>query len=518
MIWDFLYWVLLSIAVVLLLRGLLWDRAGFRGRAKLRCRKCWYDLTGVDGDVSKGPVICPECGKKHASRRAMRKTRRGKRWVAAGLVVFVMAYSLRVTPAVKERGWWATVPSWVLITGIHQTPTYVKNPDNEWGAIAYGNNSVLERAMRELHVRARVEDLSWFDYQIVAWLARTEGDKSLCRSMRTRYEGVSPRAVGYCILIDRGLEVGKLGAFHRRWYQGLLDIEIHTRDTWPHDSVVYGEVIAMQASRYWQSRALVAPQLWMRVAGQSTSWFERPVGGVWNEVPFPHGGRRNLTVWDTGREWGSAIDGPVWSDNKVVLSSSEKYERTRLNVRVFEVRGYSGMPFDDRRLVSEREAHYEISRQGTINDYVNVLDDEDVRSEIERCVRAVGRYWHDIDGRWHAMFKLELVARPNLGARRYTFGSEFVQSISPGEEMTGTAWWALEPDSVGEWKLIHGGEYVPLYGRLDTPLDKDRNPDWVNLRFRSDPEICLRDDDAKLVVAGNFRLRLEWEPVRVWQR
>ncbi len=52
MIWSIACWVLLALAVVVGLRALLWDRAGFRGRAALRCRKCFYDLTampGVDG-------------------------------------------------------------------------------------------------------------------------------------------------------------------------------------------------------------------------------------------------------------------------------------------------------------------------------------------------------------------------------------------------------------------------------------------------------------------------------------
>ena len=117
MMWNFLYWVLLVIAVVLLLRGLLWDRAGFRGRAKRRCRRCWYDLTGSD-DVSRGAVVCPECGKGHKTVRSMRRTRRRKRWIAAAVVVWLMAYGASVTPKVQKNGWGAAVPRVVLVASM----------------------------------------------------------------------------------------------------------------------------------------------------------------------------------------------------------------------------------------------------------------------------------------------------------------------------------------------------------------------------------------------------------------
>ncbi|CAN0598475.1 unnamed protein product, partial [Laminaria digitata] len=114
MIWSVLYWVLLSIAVVVLLRGLLWDRAGFRGRAERRCRRCWYDLTGSD-DVSRGAVVCPECGKGHKTVRSMRRTRRGKKWVFAALVVFWSADVVRSVPAIQQRGWLAAIPGPVMV-------------------------------------------------------------------------------------------------------------------------------------------------------------------------------------------------------------------------------------------------------------------------------------------------------------------------------------------------------------------------------------------------------------------
>ena len=118
MIWSIFYWVLLVLAILVGLRALFWDRAGFRGRAELRCRKCWYDLTASPVGLRVDPIQCPECGKKHASRRAMRKTRRSKRWIMVALVLWMGAYGASVTPRVQKSGWGEAVPRVVLVASL----------------------------------------------------------------------------------------------------------------------------------------------------------------------------------------------------------------------------------------------------------------------------------------------------------------------------------------------------------------------------------------------------------------
>jgi hypothetical protein len=118
MIWSIFYWVLLVLAIGVGLRGLFWDRAGFRGRAKLRCRKCWYDLSASPGDVKDGAIVCSECGKEHSSRRAMCKTRRSRRWIAVGLVLWAGAYGASVTPKVQKQGWGAAVPRVLIVAAL----------------------------------------------------------------------------------------------------------------------------------------------------------------------------------------------------------------------------------------------------------------------------------------------------------------------------------------------------------------------------------------------------------------
>lgn len=516
MMWEVIYWVLLLIALVVLGRGLLWDRAGFRGRPKRRCRKCWYDLTGVDGDVSREPVVCPECGKTHKTKRSMRKTRRGKRWVVAGVIIFSIGYGIRVTPAVRERGVWASTPTWVLVLAIHRTPTLVQNPDLEWGSIAYGGNSPLQRAMRELHTRSRVKGLSWFDYQLVAWLARTESEELLCRSSRSRYEGVSPRASGYSILITQGINRSKLGPYHKRWFESLSSARVEIRHAWPEKTQVYGRIVVDFANRDSSSWNDDPWFYKLRVrSGWTSFYWKHPITVGWEVDPFPQGGRRNTQVRVDAGEWIMALGNKVWDDGLVPLNASSKSGLGEAKVGVYRTDGRSGFPFDQEVLIDEHHLEFSVSRSGQASDYLTIIDDEDVRDEIERCLEAEGRYWYDMDGRWHAAFRLKLIDEPNLGRRRYTFGGSQIRSISQQEELAGQAWWALNPVGDAEWELVHEDEYVLMYGWADETIDPGPYGHINNLSIKADPKFCLRDEKASLVVDGRIRLNVDWKQVQV---
>ena len=116
-----LQWGLVAGGILLIAFALLWDRAGWRGRAALRCRKCWFDLTGapgVDAPSRDAPVVCAECGKAHRSRRQMRRTRRHRWPVALALVTWSGAYAASVWEEARRHGWVRAVPSWALV-GAH---------------------------------------------------------------------------------------------------------------------------------------------------------------------------------------------------------------------------------------------------------------------------------------------------------------------------------------------------------------------------------------------------------------
>jgi hypothetical protein len=515
MMWEVIYWVLLVIALVVLGRGLLWDRAGFRGRPKRRCRRCWYDLTGVDGDVSREAVLCPECGKAHKTKRSMRKTRRGKRWVVAGVIIFTIGYGFRVAPVVRERGVWASAPSWVLILGIHRTPRAVDQTMPKWSSIAYGDDTALQRAMRELQVRARMDKLGWFDYQLTAWMARLETEELLCRAS-SEYGGASPRASGYCWILTRGIQRGKLGQYHSNWYRSLSVATVEVRKDWPEKAKVYGRVsvvFAKNDNQEWNDDPWFYK---LRVQSGWTSFYRRhPTTVGWDVDLFPLGGRRNTQVRDDAGEWIMALGNKVWDDGLVPLRASSKSGLGEAKVEVYRTDGLSGYPFDQEVLINEHHLEFSVNRAGQTSDYLTIIDDEEVRDEIERCLEAEGRYWYDMDGRWHAAFRLKLIDEPNLGRRRYTFGGSQIRSISQQEELAGQAWWALNPVGDTEWELVHEGEYVLMYGWADETIDPGPYGHINNLSIKADPKFCLRDEKASLVVDGRIRLKVDWKQVQV---
>jgi hypothetical protein len=89
-----------------------WRRVRGGNSVLRRCPKCWYDLSHTSG------LRCSECG--HQARRERRLFRARRRWRFAvlGLAMIVGGYALRVTPAVKQRGWVAAVPTTAIIAAL----------------------------------------------------------------------------------------------------------------------------------------------------------------------------------------------------------------------------------------------------------------------------------------------------------------------------------------------------------------------------------------------------------------
>lgn len=515
MIWTIFYWALLVCSIGVGLWALLWDRAGFRGRASLRCKKCWYDLTASPGDLAEGPIVCPECGKGHKSRRMMRKTRRSKKWVAVALVLAMASHSVRVTPNVKKRGWWAAVPSWVLIGSIHQVPRFVKDPNTQWQAITYGRSSPFQRAMLDLSIRNRAGELGWFDYQLAAWLARTEGEAGLCANAGDRSQGAYARASVYRVLIEHGIAREKLGDYHEKWYRRLVHVSISSRPKWPEGARVYARVHINYAYSWRAYGNRFIPPLKIRVRlerGEGEYLFEQ------NGKPaFPFGSYRTLATQD----WPGSIsvlgNSSIWNDGQISVSVSEREGNVaKVVATITESTGYSGVPENYESFVSQQEASCQIERVADIASLANVIEDESVIDEIERCVEASGLYWYDIDGRRHTMLQLKLVEQPNLGRRRYTFGGS-TSSRSENTDLRGNAWWALNPKVDGSWELIHGGEYVPMYGWFSDQEQESEYPDRKNVLIRSKPMFCLRDEEATTLLEGWIRFKGEWKPAdRSW--
>ncbi|MBL8991499.1 MAG: hypothetical protein JNJ48_07970, partial [Phycisphaerae bacterium] len=114
-------WVIYAGAVACLLLGpplLYWSLWRDRPRGRLRCPRCWYDLGAVSPAADTGtfaPVTCPECGRVARAPRDLRRTRR--RWAVAVAAMLLVAGApvLAAWPAIRARGFWASVPTTVLL-------------------------------------------------------------------------------------------------------------------------------------------------------------------------------------------------------------------------------------------------------------------------------------------------------------------------------------------------------------------------------------------------------------------
>lgn len=90
---------------------IVWAAVGDRPRGRLRCPRCWYDMS-----VSEGRP-CPECGREVSNQRQLLRTRR-PRWAFVLAIALIGAGSAGL--AFNERlyygGWVGFVPNRVLLS------------------------------------------------------------------------------------------------------------------------------------------------------------------------------------------------------------------------------------------------------------------------------------------------------------------------------------------------------------------------------------------------------------------
>lgn len=92
---------------------MLWALFRDRARGRLRCPKCWYDLSGASAGA--GGYRCPECGRVTKREKKLKRTHRKWWGVALALVLVIGGYGVWTTPRVVARGWVGAVPTTVLI-------------------------------------------------------------------------------------------------------------------------------------------------------------------------------------------------------------------------------------------------------------------------------------------------------------------------------------------------------------------------------------------------------------------
>ena len=110
------------VSLLLTAPGVLWiirSVVGDRARGRVRCPKCWYDMSEVP------TMMCPECGHESKSRSQHTRTKR-PRWafVIAILSITIGSYGFSVNRRVIATDLFAAVPTWVLMAGRDWLPTH----------------------------------------------------------------------------------------------------------------------------------------------------------------------------------------------------------------------------------------------------------------------------------------------------------------------------------------------------------------------------------------------------------
>jgi hypothetical protein len=85
-----------------------WALFADRARGRLRCPRCWYDMTYTPG------MTCGECGKTVRSEKALKRTR--PRWTVAALAILgCTGLGLYGIDSVNTKGWLTFLPTRALV-------------------------------------------------------------------------------------------------------------------------------------------------------------------------------------------------------------------------------------------------------------------------------------------------------------------------------------------------------------------------------------------------------------------
>lgn len=145
--------------------ALFWNR----GRGRLRCRKCAYDMAGVG-------LTCPECGKVHKSEKVLRRSRRKWKTVCLALAVVLLTLHYREQRVlIAYEGVVGIIPSIMLATFIDMDgySSYSPNEHN-----LYHNRMTVYEAMDHRIDRVAMSGISRriFAHRLARHAAQSTGE------------------------------------------------------------------------------------------------------------------------------------------------------------------------------------------------------------------------------------------------------------------------------------------------------------------------------------------------------
>ena len=85
-LWSF--WTVTAVLFLGAISLLYWGLWGDRSKGRLRCPKCWYDMSG---SFVAGKLVCPECGKDAGVEKRLKKNH-CRWWAAVVAVVLVLPH------------------------------------------------------------------------------------------------------------------------------------------------------------------------------------------------------------------------------------------------------------------------------------------------------------------------------------------------------------------------------------------------------------------------------------------
>lgn len=469
MAWTIGGWAVGLVGVAVVLWALLWDRA----RGRLRCRKCWYALDGVDAS-DDGAVTCPECGRVHRTRRAMLRTRRRWRWVWVALVLLVVSHGLRVAPDVRRNGWIEAVPDVVLVASYpflseepgSGMPLFLPNKQGGWYERGVLRRTGVEGWSRENHEQR----FSWLSRRLVFLIARTQGEAELT-------DGTTAKGKAFKSTLTQIVRSGGAYGFESRWAHSVACVEFDGPG-----SVAPGE--RLYASP--RVRRLLLGAYRLRVNGYDAELQGQTPSSMWVNGAWPAGTAAEAQ-WIERFRWDrlSPAHGsdPVWTEGTRLAMSSSAPQADGAFEREAEL-----LIAEDEALWGETERWRRVAKiraalSGEVDSKLTPTIDSstELRDELESGLRArLAPVYDSSRARWVLAVRLEPKRAgkgPPVG-KRLVFGGRCSVVVSwnlDGEAYEPTAMWGNE--ALWLWVTPDPGTEENPYPTIDLELSVRRG--WL---------------------------------------